>query len=210
MHVLDVVQWKGQDVGECESAFRFWWRDTRLGELPKILPPISRLGNTRGSGMPKAFSSNKIPNSPFPLIDSFSTSPTGYTFPYPTTFLPVPYHINTTLLALSSKVIPLARSQRNVSVCIPHLSDDLSGIDTMDVDATNSLPPVHRLTSLDVPLQSDGLLLYVSQASYEPGTSPLSSWVPIVGYLEMDATGGGCKTRGCNRPLDLFEQWVPM
>ena len=135
-------------------------------------------------------------------------SPTGYTFPYPTTFLPIPYHTNTTLLALSSKVIPLARSQRIVSVCIPHLGDGLSGIDTMDVDATNLLPPLHRLTSLDVPLQSDGLLLYVSQASYEPGTSPLSSWVPIVGHSEMDATGG--VTKGRDRPLDLFEQWVFM
>ena len=30
----------------------------------------------------------------------------------------------------------------------------------------------------EVQVQSEGLLLYVSQASYEPGTSPLSTWVP--------------------------------
>jgi hypothetical protein len=26
---------------------------------------------------------------------------------------------------------------------------------------------------------TDGLLLYVAESSYEPGTSPLSSWIPI-------------------------------
>lgn len=193
-------------MGDCESAFRFWWRDTRLGELPKSLPPMSGHGNTGGSGIPMAFSSNKIPNSPYPPADSSPMSPTGYTFPYPTTFLPVPYHTNTTLPALSSEVIPLARSQRNVSVSIPLLGDGLSGIETMDVDATNSLPSLHQLTSLGVSLQSDGLLLYVSQASYEPGTSPLSSWIPILGYPEMNATGRAGKTQAHQRPLDLFEK----
>lgn len=31
-------------------------------------------------------------------------------------------------------------------------------------------------------IQSDGLLLYVAEASYEHGTSPLSSWVPLSAY----------------------------
>lgn len=68
----------------------------------------------------------------------------------------------------------------------------------MDVDG--SLPSLQTLTSLPVNLESDGLLLYVSQASYEPGTSPLSSWIPIVGY--------GAEAARSDRPLDLFEQCV--
>ena len=68
----------------------------------------------------------------------------------------------------------------------------------MDVDG--SLPPLQALTSLPVNLESDGLLLYVAQASYEPGTSPLSSWIPIAGY-ESGASGG-------ERPLDLFDRCV--
>jgi len=73
----------------------------------------------------------------------------------------------------------------------------------MDVD--NSLPPPLILTSLSVELKSDGLLLYVSQASYEPGTSPLSSWIPITGYTE---DRGGKSSKGSDRPLDLFERLV--
>jgi snurportin-1 len=35
-------------------------------------------------------------------------------------------------------------------------------------------------------VQPDGLLLYVAEASYEHGTSPLSSWVPISAYDHKD------------------------
>jgi snurportin-1 len=66
------------------------------------------------------------------------------------------------------------------------------------------------LTSLPVNLQSDGLLLYVAQASYEPGTSPLSSWIPISissdaedKDLDLDGTSSSGDT---SRPLDLFER----
>ncbi len=41
---------------------------------------------------------------------------------------------------------------------------------------------------VDTYIQPDGLLLYVAESSYEPGTSPLSSWIPIVGY-EQDEGG---------------------
>lgn len=70
----------------------------------------------------------------------------------------------------------------------------------MDID--NSLPPRPRLKSISVELKSDGLLLYLSQASYEPGTSPLSSWIPITWNTEdRDQTGS-------DRPLDLFERLI--
>ncbi|KZP13407.1 hypothetical protein FIBSPDRAFT_960581, partial [Athelia psychrophila] len=107
----------------------------------------------------------------------------------------VPYFTNTTLPFLSAHIIPLARALRAVSVDVPLLFAPAEP--TMDVDG--SLPPPQALTSLPVALQSDGLLLYVSQASYEPGTSPLSSWIPIAGY----ETGVGG-----DRPLDLFDQLV--
>ncbi|KZP13416.1 hypothetical protein FIBSPDRAFT_960589 [Athelia psychrophila] len=147
-------------VGDCETPFRFWWRDTRLAELPRSLPPSSTTA-----------SSFKYPS------DRAAVS-TGYQFPYPTTFLAVPYFTNTTLPFLSAHIIPLARALRAVSVDVPLLFAPAEP--TMDVDG--SLPPPQALTSLPVALQSDGLLLYVSQASYEPGTSPLSSWIPIAGY----------------------------
>ena len=47
---------------------------------------------------------------------------------------------------------------------------------------------------IEVQVQSEGLLLYVSQATYEPGTSPLSTWIPT--QFEGVAV------------LDLFERWV--
>ena len=45
----------------------------------------------------------------------------------------------------------------------------------MEVD-TNSITGTGE--RIEVQVQSEGLLLYVSQATYEPGTSPLSTWVP--------------------------------
>jgi len=47
---------------------------------------------------------------------------------------------------------------------------------------------------IEVQVQSEGLLLYVSQATYEPGTSPLSTWVPT----QFEGVAA----------LDLFERCV--
>jgi snurportin-1 len=50
----------------------------------------------------------------------------------------------------------------------------------MNVDGLQSSGcATSQLTSTLVNIHADGLLLYVAEASYEPGTSPLSSWVPI-------------------------------
>lgn len=64
------------------------------------------------------------------------------------------------------------------------------------------------LTTVAVHVTSDGLLLYVSHASYEEGISPLSCWVPIrpvtiPGEHETDNT-----ERESNGPLDLFQRYV--
>jgi hypothetical protein len=53
-------------------------------------------------------------------------------------------------------------------------------------------------------IASDGLLLYVANAAYERGTSPLSCWIPISND-EDDGGGGGC---GGESRLDVFERCV--
>lgn len=72
------------------------------------------------------------------------------------------------------------------------------------------------MTQVDVDIRPDGLLLYVAQASYEPGTSPLSTWVPIVAYdagqyAVMDV-GASAATVSASKdregPLALFERYV--
>ncbi|KAG6899944.1 hypothetical protein C0993_005067 [Termitomyces sp. T159_Od127] len=162
LHVLDVIKWKGQDVSDCESAFRFWWRDTRLGELPYTAPPPSH------------------------TLKSNDT--TIYTFPYPTTLLPVPYHTDTTLPFLLSHIVPSVRLPRSVGIAAPAVPSQ-----GMDVDFSGFGQAVQMK---ETTIEPDGLLLYVKAASYESGTSPLSSWVPIVPYDGPEHES----------PLDIFER----
>ena len=80
----------------------------------------------------------------------------------------------------------------------------------------------HLIEPMAASIQPDGLLLYVSEASYESGTSPLSSWIPITGYdkdagkekdheeeeradVNMD---GEKSSSGKGGPLDLFQLFV--
>ncbi|KAJ7931192.1 hypothetical protein B0H13DRAFT_1594531 [Mycena leptocephala] len=156
LHILDVLKWKGQDIGDCETPFRFWWRDTRLGELSNSPPP-----------------SSSHYNQPFDPTDS-NAHPKTYRFPYPTMFLPVPYHTDTSLLALASQIVPLARAARSINVDIPVLYNDAEPAESMVVDQLQG--PV--LSTRKAEICADGLLLYVAEASYEAGTSPLSSWIP--------------------------------
>jgi snurportin-1 len=175
---------------------RFWWRDTRLAELPRSLPPSNSAGPSPVT-FPHATTST-IPS----LSDSLATpSYNPYQFPYPISFVPIPYHTNTALPFLSSHIIPMARLPRLLSVDVPITSLPNEPTPTMDID--NSLPPPPMLTSMSVEVKSDGLLLYVSQASYEPGTSPLSSWIPITGYTDDQSL---VNQGASHRPLDLFER----
>jgi len=81
----------------------------------------------------------------------------------------------------------------------------------------------HLIESMAASIQPDGLLLYVSEASYESGTSPLSSWIPITGYdkdLEKEndpeveeeradvSMDGEKNPSGKGGPLDLFQRLV--
>ncbi|KZT35299.1 hypothetical protein SISSUDRAFT_1035655 [Sistotremastrum suecicum HHB10207 ss-3] len=141
LHILDVIRWHGQDIGDSEANFRFWWRDARLQEMKPVIPPA-----------PSQPSDNK--------------------FTYPTNFLPIPYYIPLPFQDFLQRVIPLARASRVVNIRVPNIvptpGDD--GAD-MDLDL-----PRDRLDEMSC--ESDGLLLYDAQASYESGTTPLSLWVP--------------------------------
>jgi len=82
--------------------------------------------------------------------------------------------------------------------------------------------PALQVAPLETVVQPDGLLLYVSEASFEPGTSPLSSWIPITGYDENSGKGDldpdpeegrvdvnmGDKGSSEEGPLDLFQRFV--
>jgi snurportin-1 len=217
LHVLDVLQWKGQDVGDCETAFRFWWRDTRLGELPPSPPPsvsatVSNIKQPTGTKTSKTDLPALKPDNPRDR----------YQFPYPNTFLAVPYHTDTSYASLTSTIIPLARHSRSISVEVPLSEGDNGALANfvftppdMEVDAATSntrmpldfSPPSLRNTNFSI--DSDGLLLYVAQASYESGTSPLSNWIPITDYTDLDAQEAQPMNRhnsGTLGPLDRFEK----
>ncbi|KAF8801065.1 hypothetical protein BYT27DRAFT_7235865 [Phlegmacium glaucopus] len=237
LHVLDVVKWKGQDVGDCEAPFRFWWRDTRLAELSQTLPPtINFLVNSTSPTQPNVVSNSRP----------------RYYFPYPTNFIPIPYHTNTSLHLLDTHIIPFARELRVITVDVPisnpepvsHPSQTgqsfLSSEFTFQAPGSQAAPhwnlnlhtntmtpqphPALQVAPVEASVQPDGLLLYVSEASFEPGTSPLSSWIPITGYGEdlgkgkgdldledeerVDVNMGDKSSSGKEGPLDLFQQLV--
>lgn len=188
LHVLDVLKWKSQDVADCETSFRFWWRDTRLSEITSFPPP------------PSASESQSQPN----FLTAQTGNPLRYQFPYPNTFVPIPYHTNTTLAHLADTLIPLTRSSRLLSVSIPLPASH--GPAEMYLDSTTS--PLVQLQSMPVDVKSDGMILYVSQATYEPGTSPLSSWIPRQAYSEDQYRTDGVTTDLAESPLDMFERLV--
>jgi len=198
LHVLDVVKWKGQDIADCESSFRsvtlfirgkeyasdrpehsFWWRDTRLSELPPSRPPTT-----------------SAPDVALEAPTQEGSAPIGYRFPYPTTFMQIPHYTNTTFTHFLDTIIPRARSSCRAQVSIPAEPNDS---DMMVIESPQFVGPAPRITQAEI--KPDGLLLYVAQAIYEPGTSPLSSWVP----LAAPATNEMASVNQSS-PLDVFER----
>lgn len=91
---------------------------------------------------------------------------TGYE--YPIFFLSVPSFNPLPLSYLLSTVIPAASSSRSVSMnSFVGSADHSMELDCLVSNQVNNF-------------ESDGLLLYHSAASYEPGTSPLSLWLPLI------------------------------
>ncbi|KAF8217803.1 hypothetical protein K438DRAFT_1795674 [Mycena galopus ATCC 62051] len=190
LHILDVLKWKGQDIGDCETQFRFWWRDTRLGELSPSPPP-----------------SSSHYNKPFDPTDS-NVHPKPYRFPYPTKFLGVPYHLDTSLPTLASQIVPCSRASRFIDIAVPADADPESA-ESMAVDQCE--PAATVFTTRTAEIRADGLLLYVAEASYESGTSPLSSWIPITKYEEDPILNGRTEsgtTTTADGPLDVFHRLV--
>ncbi|KAF9226433.1 hypothetical protein BS17DRAFT_749886 [Gyrodon lividus] len=194
LHVLDVIKWKGQDVADCETPFRLWWRDTRLAELPKFAPPSAGFSFTPTSAE----------------VQQSTSHPNSYNFPYPTSFVPIPYHTDTTFPTLLSTVIPMARSTREILVDIPISTPfqfQPSSPTAMTIDTGESHAASRSTTAVPAHVTSDGLLLYVSRASYEEGTSPLSCWIPIT-LVTGNSDQAEAATPESTNPLDLFQRLV--
>ena len=156
----------------------FWWRDTRLSELPPARPPT-----TSAPDVALQASAQEV------------NAPIGYRFPYPSTFLQVPYYTNTTFAHFLDTIIPRARSSCRAQVSIPGPND----LDMMDIESSQFTGPAPRKTQAEI--KPDGLLLYVAQAIYEPGPSPLSSWVPLAAPSTDEMA---CVDQAS--PLDVFER----
>lgn len=73
-------------------------------------------------------------------------------------------------------------------------------MDVMDIESPQFTGPALRHVHTEI--KPDGLLLYVAQAIYEPGTSPLSSWVPL---LAAPVTNEMASMEQSS-PLDVFER----
>lgn len=135
-------------------------------------------------------------------LDTSQPSTSNYQFQYPTTLVPIPYHINFTFAHVASELIPLTRSARQIPISIPLLQQP-----EMQDEEGPSVQLRRQMTMVD----SDGLLLYMAHASYEPGTSPLSLWVPIRSYTgertneDESIVAPNIPVEG---PLDVFERYA--
>ena len=111
-----------------------------------------------------------------------------------------------------------------VDVPIYNTEPNTEPVSHWNLNPQNSTPTFypHLIEPMTASIQPDGLLLYVSEASYESGTSPLSSWIPITGYDKdsgkekdpedeeerADVNMDGEKSSGKGGPLDLFQRLV--
>jgi snurportin-1 len=76
----------------------------------------------------------------------------------------------------------------------------------MAVDQSSSREPKALFTTTTTEIRPDGLLLYVAEASYEPGASPLSTWIPIAKYEEDPTPNGMTESTTTDGPLDVFHR----
>jgi hypothetical protein len=75
----------------------------------------------------------------------------------------------------------------------------------MEIDNQSRLakPLTTNSTPVSKSIAPDGLLLYVAEASYEAGSSPLSSWIPIAGSQDTVEAPLSAAT---DSPLELFQR----
>ncbi|EJD53848.1 hypothetical protein AURDEDRAFT_80476 [Auricularia subglabra TFB-10046 SS5] len=113
-------------------------------------------------------------------------------FQFPVKFLPVPYFDQPSYHTFLTTLIPQCQAQRIVQIELPAAPGEGTADDSMDVDQAST-------KTVDVPLNPDGMLLYVRESFYESGTSPLCVWVPS---QPPDPTAPG------PNPLDVFEMLI--
>ncbi|KAG8970719.1 hypothetical protein FRC03_004101 [Tulasnella sp. 419] len=210
IHVVDIIRWRGSDFTDGETEFRLWWRDARISEL-KLLP----------------FHRSPAPRPGLAL----STA----RFAYPITFVPTPYFSSPIPLpVLLNTVIPAARLPRQLVVQVPGPVLDPDATGCMDIDASTMDGHVddfarspresmdHHHSSVSAPVSanynvtvlsevvsiaSDGILLYVSASSYQPGESPLACWIPVEPLPDTNISECGEDFIGISH-LDGFERLV--
>ncbi|KAG8910670.1 hypothetical protein FRC00_007759 [Tulasnella sp. 408] len=242
LHIVDILRWRGSDFVDCEAEFRFWWRDSKLSELPKF--PLPNAPRSSSSQSPS----------------SSSTPPA--LFPYPVYFTGVPYYSPPlSLPSFLQTLIPAARSTRQLSIQVPipkpppppkrprvkgkgkgkeqnaNASMEVEAQDgepveeTMDMEASAELqdefgrdspavmsrylqskrvptPPMPKTRAETASFVSDGILLYVSQASYQPGETPLACWIPAEPLPVQDQAIEAAPAGPVPSPLDIFQSLI--
>ena len=160
-----------------------------MSELAALPPPsvssLGQPGRDASSSKPESGSSSK------------------FQFRYPTTLVPIPYYANLTLQQLADELIPHTRQARQITISIP--VQPAAGVQDMMLDESVQV----KLQHTAAPISPDGMLLYVAHASYEPGTSPLSMWVPIRAYSEGKMDGESvvhAASAPQESPLGVFER----
>lgn len=133
----------------------------------------------------------------------------------------IPYYTDTTLSTLYRHILPIVRTPRSFTIDIPNFpsspfqppnTHQRNQSDGMDVESplftfgSNQNESSVTMNSRVVTVSSDGLLLYVAEAIYESGTSPLSTWIPLVSYDDGDSKEP--RARESDGPLDVFERYV--
>ncbi|KAG8954900.1 hypothetical protein FRC04_010384 [Tulasnella sp. 424] len=246
LHVVDILRWRGSDFVDCEAEFRFWWRDSKLSELPKFPLPNA----------PRSSSQSSPPSStPVPL------------FPYPVYFFGVPYYSPPiSLPAFLQTLIPAARSARQQTVEVPipkppppkrprakgkgkakeqnanasmeiEAQEAEPSEETMEMEAVTTTgadgaeqdefgrnspatmlrylqndrvptPPMPKTRMDTASFVSDGMLLYVSQASYQPGETPLACWIPAEPLPVQDQPADAAPAGPVPSPLDVFQSLI--
>lgn len=126
-----------------------------------------------------------------------ASSPQGseprYLFPYPTRLVPVPYITPLPFKVILHELLTRAREGRVIPMNLPVLLDMEASSGEMDIDSSPEQSGSRsslQLREAQVPITSDGLLLYVGEASYESGESPLSVWVPRTAHSGPEVKAG--------------------
>jgi len=173
--------------------YRFWWRDTRLAELTQTLPLSS-------TSLPSSSKKYRFPYPttfiPVPCHTSTTLSsldsiivPAARTVREVDVKIPLPSSMSTQESMDIEPLPPVSSPNRPTSSQNFEITPGTAPSSTFAQIANqthNRNVQTSQSQIIKAQIQPDGLLLYVAESSYEPGTSPLSSWVPITVYEQKD------------------------